>query len=130
MYFSVCTMQKGMSRKNIDSYKVLCGYCPDEKCKTRLFFPAYDKSIECPGCGQRHDQGTIQNVAEVTNPGVALHNILKNKLLESVKPKKGADNVKVLGLSNYVCKLISPILTHYGMDKKSGKAKLLTGIFV
>ena len=42
-------MQKGMSRKNIDSYKVLCGYCPDEKCKTRLFFPAYDKSIECPG---------------------------------------------------------------------------------
>ncbi|KAK3102693.1 hypothetical protein FSP39_013188 [Pinctada imbricata] len=114
------------NRKSADSYKVLCGYCPDEKCKTRLFFPAYDRSIECPGCGQRHEQSTILNVAEVTNPGVALHNILKNKLLESVKPKKGADNVKVLGLSNYVCKLISPILTHYGMDKKSGKAKLLS----
>lgn len=30
-----------------------------------------------------------------------------------------------MGLSNYHCKLLSPVLTRYGMDKQSGKAKLL-----
>ena len=105
-----------MSRKKED-YKVLCGTCPDEQCHAKLFFPAYDKSIECTSCGQRHEKSTLQNIAEVTNPSVALHNILKNILLGNVKPKKGPDNVKVLGLSNYVCKLVSPILTSYGMCK-------------
>uniref|UniRef100_A0A4W3GDQ5 Deubiquitinating protein VCPIP1 n=2 Tax=Callorhinchus milii TaxID=7868 RepID=A0A4W3GDQ5_CALMI len=33
--------------------------------------------------------------------------------------------VKVMGLSNYHCKLLSPILTRYGMDKQTGRAKLL-----
>lgn len=118
-------MEKALSRRRED-YKVLCGTCPDEQCRAKLFFPAYDKSIECTSCGQRHEKSTLQNIAEVTNPSVALHNILKNILLGNVKPKKGPDNVKVLGLSNYVCKLVSPILTRYGMCKKTGKAQLLT----
>ncbi|XP_052065392.1 deubiquitinating protein VCPIP1-like [Mytilus californianus] len=118
-------MEQAISRRRED-YKVLCGTCPDEQCRAKLFFPAYDKSIECTSCGQRHEKSTLQNIAEVTNPSVALHNILKNILLGNVKPKKGADNVKVLGLSNYVCKLVSPILTRYGMCKKTGKAQLLT----
>lgn len=109
-----------------DSYKILYGTCPDEQCKAKLYFPSYDKSIECTNCGQRHEKSAIKNVAEVTNPKVALHNILKNILLGNVKPKKGADNVKVLGLSNYVCKIVSPILTKYGMDKNTGSAKLLS----
>ncbi|XP_005099775.2 deubiquitinating protein VCIP135 [Aplysia californica] len=33
---------------------------------------------------------------------------------------------KVNGLSNYLCTILSPSLTYYGMDKSSGKAKLLT----
>ncbi|CAJ0966075.1 unnamed protein product [Ranitomeya imitator] len=33
--------------------------------------------------------------------------------------------VKVMGLSNYHCKLLAPILARYGMDKQTGKAKLL-----
>lgn len=119
-------MQRTNRKRSEDSYKVLCGTCPDEQCHAKLFFPAYDKSVECTSCGQRHEKSSLLNIAEVTNPSVALHNILKNILLGNVKPKKGPDNVKVLGLSNYVCKLISPILTHYGMDKKTGKAKLLT----
>lgn len=117
---------QGVSRqKSNDDYKVLCGSCPDEQCRAKLFFPAYDKSVECTGCGKRHEQSSLQNIAEVTNPSVALHNILKNILLGNVKPKKGTDDVKVLGLSNYVCKSISPILTCYGMDKRTGKAKPL-----
>ncbi|WAR01802.1 VCIP1-like protein, partial [Mya arenaria] len=112
-------------QKSSDVYKLMYGTCPDEECQTKLFFPSYDKSIECTGCGQRRERSVITNVAEVTNPEVALHNLLKNVLLGNVKPKKGADDVKVIGLSNYVCKLVSPILTYYGMDK-TGKAKLLS----
>lgn len=117
---------KTKRQKSSDSYRVMYGTCPDEGCQAKLYFPSYDKSIECTSCGQRHERGTLKNVAEVTNPEVALHNLLKNILLGNVKPKKGAENVKVLGLSNYVCKLISPILTFYGMDKETGKAKLLS----
>lgn len=118
-------MASGRKQPRIsENYKLMYGTCPDDECQTKLFFPSYDKSIECTGCGQRHEKSVIKDVAEVTNPDVALHNLLKNVLLGNVKPKKGADDVKVLGLSNYVCKLISPILTYYGMDK-TGKAKLL-----
>ncbi|KAL3842550.1 hypothetical protein ACJMK2_020546 [Sinanodonta woodiana] len=121
----MATSKKSGLRQSVESYRFLCGTCPDEQCKAKLFFPAFDKSIECTGCGRRHEQSSLQNIAEVTNPGIALHNLLKNVLVGSFRPKKGTDNIKVLGLSNYVCKLISPILTTYGMDRKTGKAKLL-----
>ncbi|KAI8501465.1 Deubiquitinating protein VCIP135 [Branchiostoma belcheri] len=111
--------------KSRETYRVLSGHCPDQNCRAKLFFPAWDSSIECTDCGQRHQQSAIQNVEEVTNPDVALHNMLRNVLLSNTKPKKGADTVRVLGLSNYQCKLLSPLLTHYGMDKQSGKAKRL-----
>lgn len=114
--------------KSSEPSRIYYGTCPDEECQAKVYFPFYDKSIECPSCGQRHERSSIKDIAEVTNPQVAFHNILKNLLgnLGKGKPKKGADDVRVLGLSNYVCKLISPILTYYGMDKKSGKAKLLS----
>ncbi|XP_053384067.1 deubiquitinating protein VCPIP1-like [Mercenaria mercenaria] len=119
-------MASRTKRQKSSDARLMYGTCPDEGCQAKLYFPSYDKSIECTNCGQRHERATLKNVAEVTNPDVALHNLLKNILLGNVKPKKGADNVKVLGLSNYVCKLISPILTYYGIDKEIGKAKLLS----
>lgn len=112
------------SSKNKNNYRVLSGLCPDEQCQSKLYFRAYEASIECTGCGQRHECKQVKNIEEVTNPEVAIHNILKNILLGTTKPKKGTD-VKVLGLSNYKCKLLSPLLTKYGMDKQTGEAKLL-----
>ncbi|XP_010882134.1 deubiquitinating protein VCIP135 [Esox lucius] len=107
--------------------RILSGTCPDPKCQARLFFPAYGSiSIECTECGQRHEQNNLLNVEEVTDPDVVLHNLLRNALLGVTgAPKKGTELVKVMGLSNYHCKLLSPILTRYGMDKQTGKAKLL-----
>lgn len=108
--------------------RILSGTCPDPKCQARLFFPAYGSiSIECTECGQRHEQKNLLNVEEVTDPDVVLHNLLRNALLGVTgAPKKGTELVKVMGLSNYHCKLLSPVLTRYGMDKQTGKAKLLS----
>lgn len=107
--------------------RISSGFCPNSKCQTRLFFPAHSSvSIECTECGQRHDKKDLLNVEEVTDPDVVLHNLLRNALLDVTgTPKKGPEPVKVMGLSNYHCKLLSPILTRYGMDKQTGKAKLL-----
>ncbi len=47
-------------------YRVLCGTCPDTQCQTRLFFPAHNSSIECTGCGQRHERNAIKQVRSLT----------------------------------------------------------------
>ncbi|RXM98305.1 Deubiquitinating protein [Acipenser ruthenus] len=118
------SLQQGSKKRD---KRILSGTCPDPKCQARLFYPAYGSvSIECTECGQRHEQKNLQNVEEVTDPEVVLHNLLRNALLGVTgAPKKGTELVKVMGLSNYHCKLLSPILTRYGMDKQTGKAKLL-----
>ncbi|XP_076837367.1 deubiquitinating protein VCPIP1 [Brachyhypopomus gauderio] len=119
-------MSSAQSAKKRDK-RILSGICPDSKCQAKLFFPAYGSiSIECTECGQRHEQKSLLNVEEVTDPDVVLHNLLRNALLGVTgAPKKGTELVKVMGLSNYHCKLLSPILTRYGMDKQTGKAKQL-----
>ena len=109
-------------------YKMFSGQCPDTQCKATLFFPAHDSNVECTSCGQRHGKNMIQNIAEVTNPEIVIHNLLKNILVGSMKPKKCSDTVKVLGISNYLCKMLSPLLTIYGMENKTGEAKLLTDL--
>ncbi|XP_061696440.1 deubiquitinating protein VCPIP1 isoform X2 [Syngnathoides biaculeatus] len=118
------SLQQSSKRKD---KRVLSATCPDPECQASLFFPAHGSvSIECTECGQRHEQKNLLNVQEVTDPDVVLHNLLRNALLGVPGvPKKGTELVKVMGLSNYHCKLLSPVLTRYGMDKQSGKAKLL-----
>ncbi|KAH7935007.1 hypothetical protein HPB52_002652 [Rhipicephalus sanguineus] len=106
--------------------RVLSATCPDEACCARLFFPSYDQSVECPQCGQRHDRTALRDVQEVSNPGIAFHSLIRNILISNLVPKHGEDTIKVRGLSNYHCKLVSPLLTTYGMDKQSGKARLLS----
>ncbi|XP_066508884.1 deubiquitinating protein VCPIP1-like [Hoplias malabaricus] len=119
-------MSSALGAKKRDK-RVLSGTCPDPQCQAKLFFPAHGSgSIECTECGQRHQQRALLNVEEVTDPDLVLHNLLRNALLGVTgAPKKGTELVKVMGLSNYHCKLLSPILTRYGMDKQTGRAQLL-----
>lgn len=135
---------------------LLCGSCPEPACQARLFFPAgVNAGVECTECGQRHDASALLRVEEVTSSAdavdshaVLLHNLLRHALLgvtasaspgasaaaastaAGVKKGVGVGNaeqcVKVGGLSNYHCKLLAPILTRYGMDKRTGRAKLLS----
>lgn len=106
--------------------QVLSATCPDEACRSRLFFPSYDQSVECPHCGQRHDRAALRNIEQVSNPGIAFHSLIRNILIGNIVPKHCEDTVKVRGLSNYHCKLVSPLLTSYGMDKQSGRARPLS----
>ena len=46
-------------------YRVLSAYCPDSQCGTKLYFPAWDSSIECSNCGKRYEQKALQNVEQV-----------------------------------------------------------------
>ncbi|XP_038246210.1 deubiquitinating protein VCPIP1 isoform X1 [Dermochelys coriacea] len=123
--------QQPVSKKR--DRRIFSGSCPDPSCQARLFFPAHGPlssgSIECTDCGQRHEQRQLLGVEEVTDPDLVLHNLLRNALLGvsgGGPPRKNTELVKVMGLSNYHCKLLSPILARYGMDKQTGKAKLLT----
>lgn len=110
-----------------DDVKLFCGTCPDSHCGTMLYFISnISTDIECTNCGQRHAAGSLLNVKETNSSSAAFGNLLKSMLLNHSATRKGTELVKVRGLSNYHCKLVSPLLTHYGMDKNSGKAKLLS----
>lgn len=61
--------------------QVLSATCPDEACRSRLFFPSYDQSVECPHCGQRHDRAALRNIEQVSNPGIAFHSLIRNILI-------------------------------------------------
>ena len=104
------------SKNSLLSNRVLSGYCPDLGCQTKLVFPSYESSIECTNCGERHEQKALREMQEVTDPNVVLHNMLRNILLNETTAKRGTEAVKVLGLSNYHCKLLAPILTRQFYD--------------
>uniref|UniRef100_H2ZPB0 OTU domain-containing protein n=1 Tax=Ciona savignyi TaxID=51511 RepID=H2ZPB0_CIOSA len=105
-----------------DAADFLQGICPDAKCQTLLYFTSKNSLVECKNCGQQHK---IENLLEQkkANKINALQSMIKN--MTDVQPKKGSDFVRVIGLSNFLCKLLSPLLTTYGMNK-AGKATLLS----
>ncbi|CAL1543504.1 unnamed protein product, partial [Lymnaea stagnalis] len=109
---------------------ILSGICPN--CQKRLFFAEHEASVECTGCGQRHTQGKLRNLERVPEQmsGVfeAIETLLQKLKQSESEQKPNIDQVslKVNGLSNYLCAILSPLLTDYGMDKATGRAKLLT----
>lgn len=107
--------------------RVYSGICPDSECRTKLYFPSYaSSSVECTGCGQHHAKDSLLNVEDIQDPDIALRSLLRSVLLGHASSKTTPDLVKVKGYSNYHCKLLSPLLTHYGMDKRTGEGKLLS----
>ncbi|KAH9493081.1 Deubiquitinating protein [Bulinus truncatus] len=104
---------------------ILCGVCPN--CQKKLFFPEHEASVECTGCGQRQTQAMLKNL-QATGLLEAIETLL-NRIKQSEASQKeipNPDNNNVNGLSNYLCAMLSPLLTSYGMDKVTGRAKLLT----
>ncbi|GBM38732.1 Deubiquitinating protein VCIP135 [Araneus ventricosus] len=105
-------------------FKVVCN---DRRCQNTMYVSAGETEIECFQCGQRFPKSSLRDVQGITTvdfpTGLDLY--LRRMILNNSLPKRGTEMVKVLGLSNYYCKLLSPFLTIYGMDKETGKAKLL-----
>ncbi len=98
--------------------------CLDPECQTTLYFPSHEASVECPTCGQRHTVGDLPDRKEISGKDNSFRVELA-QLRQSYKTgKKTPELVKVKGISNYQCKLLSPSLTLYGMDK-SDNAKTL-----
>lgn len=98
--------------------------CLDPECLTKLFFPSHEASVECPSCGQRHTVGDLpdRQVVDEKHSNVSIE---LAQLRQSYKTgRKTPELIKVKGISNYQCKLLSPLLTEYGKDK-SDNPKLL-----
>lgn len=106
---------------------VLIATCPDDGCNAVLIFPSKDKIVDCHGCGQRHKASEVKDIRQMQEQALGVKNVLRSLLLATnANMKKSADLVKVNGLSNYHCKLLSPLLTYHGMDKNTQKAKPLS----
>lgn len=104
--------------------KALEGTCPNEKCKNQIYYlKDVSGTIECIKCKQHHAENTLLNVKPISYSVIEfLQNLQKTKA-EQIKKKVEQERIK--GLSNYCCKLISPLLTKYGLDKKTHEVKLL-----
>lgn len=107
-------LSQGNSGKKV---AYLSATCPDPQCRTKLFFPAHEASVECTNCGQRHSAKDLKDRKELTDKegGISIEIAQARKM--SGPEQKTAELVKVKGISNYQCKLLSPLLTEYGMDK-------------
>lgn len=103
------------------------GICPDDQCRMKLYYPTHEASVECPGCGQRHGVADIRDsvVLREKENKVEL-SIQQIREHTHTNKKKAPELVQVGGISNYQCKLLSPLLTTHGRDKDTDSAKPLT----
>ena len=117
-------LQQGPTTKKPRKVQYSTATCLDQECHTKLYFPSHEASVECPNCGQRHTVQDLPDKQELTDKeqGVGLE--LAQVRQHYSTGKRTPELVKVKGISNYHCKLLSPLLTLYGMDK-SEQPKLL-----
>ena len=109
--------------------ELLTGMCPDPQCKKLLYFSSNQPNVvECLNCGQHHQTKFLLNVKPVSDTKLAMRNILQNIIRYKIPDnmKKTGESIKVNGLSNYTSKLVSPLLTKYGLDKSTQQVKLLS----
>ena len=100
--------------------------CPEPGCRAKLVFPSHEPSVECPGCGQRHSTEELPDKQQLSGQdavGVELKHLKQlysSSSSSSSAKKTPAGLVRVKGVSSYQCKLLSPLLTEYGMDHDGG----------
>ena len=114
-----------LSQQSGQSKVTYCsGTCLDQHCQHKLFFPIHEASVECPSCGQRHSVVDLPDKKVLGDEdqqfGVEVTQL--RKMYSS--HKKSAEQVKVKGISNSQCKLLSPLLSVYGMGKNDQPSTL------
>ncbi|XP_032815417.1 deubiquitinating protein VCPIP1 isoform X2 [Petromyzon marinus] len=120
------------SKKAKDGPRLLAASCPDERCGARLLLPAAGGPAQCSACGRSFEVEAARGPAGLSREAT-LQNLLRNFLLTGGSGtgalggrKPIAPLARVDGLCNYQCKLLSPILTAHGMDRATGRARLLS----
>lgn len=105
---------------------LMSGQCPDGACNNTLRFFSSDHEVECTKCGQTHPTNNIKDVQVTKVDDHNLPDLFCDMITDRIKSgRKDSEAVKVNGLSNYQCRLVSELLTRFGLDKTTGKAKLL-----
>lgn len=105
---------------------LMSGQCPDAACNNTLRFFSSDHEVECTKCGQTHPTNNIKDVQVTKVDDHNLPDLFCDMITDRIKSgRKDSEAVKVNGLSNYQCRLVSELLTRFGLDKTTGKAKLL-----
>ncbi len=110
--------QHGSAGQGASSKVTYCSArCLDQQCQHRLYFPQHEASVECPNCGQRHSVVDLpdRKVLGEQDQSFALEVDHFRKMYSA--SRKTAEQVKVKGVSNLQCKLLSPLLTSHGMGK-------------
>lgn len=114
----ILSQQSGSGKHVTGSKVTYCSAtCLDQQCQHKLFFPQHEASVECPNCGQRHSVVDLpdRRVLAENDQRFAVEVTQLRKMYST--NKKTAEQVKVKGVSNSQCKLLSPLLSTYGMGK-------------
>ena len=114
------------TRQKRSKFRYASGLCPDQQCQMKLYFPTHEASVECPSCGQRHSTLDIKDKKELKEKEHKIELNIQQVRHAFVEKKKAPELVRVRGISNYQCKLLSPLLTTHGWDSKTNTAKPLT----
>ncbi|XP_054710048.1 deubiquitinating protein VCPIP1-like [Uloborus diversus] len=114
-----------MSLSNENQNPVISqGFCCDNYCNSVITYNTNDPFVVCAKCGRKQESSSLKSMEQTASPKELLTNIIVQRI--QLNRPRGSEMLKVLGLSNFYCKMLSPLLTRYGMDKGTGKAKLLT----
>ncbi|KAJ9583240.1 hypothetical protein L9F63_022411, partial [Diploptera punctata] len=100
-----------------DSYYVLMGTCPDVGCSALVAWKSTDIDVLCIRCGQLHDRERILFATNLDITAIGAGSVISSlQLTENEDLWKRQNLIKVNGLSNFHSKMISHLLTFYGMD--------------
>eukprot|EP00794_Sanderia_malayensis_P016649 gene16649-18339_t len=103
------------------------GKCPNEKCGNICYFEVrQNKDVVCKKCNQIHCENNL--LEKETNLSVEDMEAAILSLSNSQRQWGDVEAVKVNDLSNYQCKLISSLMTTYGVDRETRQARLLSSM--
>lgn len=112
------SQQSDSNSKHVSAKVTYCSAtCPDQQCQHKLFFPQHEVSVECPNCGQRHSVVDLPELKVLPDDDQRFAVEVSQLRKMYSANKRSAEQVKVKGVSNAQCKLLSPLLSTYGMDK-------------
>ena len=100
------------------------GTCLDQQCRNKLFFPQHEASVQCPHCGQRHSVADLTDCKVLGEEDQRFGVEIAQLCNKNPSNRKTAEQIKVSGVSNFQCKLLSPLLSTYGMGKEDQPCSL------